>query len=82
MLFAFASYNAGPNKLNQLRKIAAERGLDPNVWFRNVDLVVSEKIGRETMNYVSNIYKYYVAYQIVLEQNVKKGTVKQAQGLK
>ena len=82
MLFAFTSYNAGPNKLNQLRKIAAERGLDPNVWFRNVDLVVSEKIGRETMTYVSNIYKYYVAYQIALEQNVKKGTVKQAQGLK
>jgi hypothetical protein len=42
--------------------------LDPNIWFNNVEVVVSEKIGRETVQYVSNIYKYYLAYQIIEEQ--------------
>jgi membrane-bound lytic murein transglycosylase MltF len=67
-LFTFASYNAGPGRIAQLRKIAAQRGLDPNVWFNNVELIASEKIGRETVTYVSNIYKYYLAYQLVMEQ--------------
>ncbi len=82
LLFAFASYNAGPNKLNKLRKIAEERGLDPNVWFKNVEMVASEKIGRETTTYVSNIYKYYVAYQMALQSSAEKSTVKQAHGIK
>ena len=51
----------------QLRKAAAKRGLDPNVWFQNVEYVAAEKIGRETVQYVSNIYKYYVAYRLVME---------------
>ena len=67
-LFAFASYNAGPNRIQSMRKLATARGLDPNIWFNNVELVVSEKIGRETVTYVANIYKYYVAYKLVLEQ--------------
>ena len=67
-LFTFASYNAGPGRIAQLRRIAKERGLDPNVWFNNVELVASEKIGRETVTYVSNIYKYYLAYQLLVEQ--------------
>jgi membrane-bound lytic murein transglycosylase MltF len=67
-LFAFASYNAGPNRLQQLRKEAAKRGLDPNRWFNNVELVVADKIGRETVQYVSNIYKYYVAYRLLNEE--------------
>jgi membrane-bound lytic murein transglycosylase MltF len=62
-LFAIASYNAGPAKVARLRKEAAERGLDPNVWFRNVEIVAARRIGRETVDYVSNIYKYYVAYK-------------------
>ncbi len=64
-LFAFASYNAGAGRIAGLRKEAAKRGLDPNVWFNNVELVASEKIGRETVTYVSNIYKYYIAYKLV-----------------
>ena len=68
-LFTFASYNAGPGRIAQLRRIAKERGLDPNVWFNNVELIASEKIGRETVTYVSNIYKYYLAYQLVVEQH-------------
>jgi membrane-bound lytic murein transglycosylase MltF len=63
-LFAFASYNAGPGRIRQLRKETEKRGLDPNVWFNNVELVAAEKIGRETVTYVSNIYKYYIAYKL------------------
>lgn len=66
-LFAFASYNAGPTKIAKLRKQAAEEGLDPNKWFNNVELIAGREIGRETVTYVSNIYKYYVAYKLVLE---------------
>ena len=64
-LFAFASYNAGPGRIRQMRAEAAKRGLDPNVWFDNVELVTAEKVGRETVGYVSNIYKYYIAYKLV-----------------
>ena len=66
-MFAFASYNAGPGRISQLRKEAAKRGLDPNVWFHNVEYVAAEKIGAETVTYVSNIYKYYIAYQLITE---------------
>jgi membrane-bound lytic murein transglycosylase MltF len=66
-LFTFASYNAGPGRLSQLRKRAAQRGLDPNRWFNNVEIVAAESIGRETVQYVANIYKYYLAYQMYTE---------------
>jgi membrane-bound lytic murein transglycosylase MltF len=66
-LFAFAAYNAGPGRIQGLRKEAARRGLDPNLWFNNVEIVASEKIGRETVTYVSNIYKYYIAYTLITE---------------
>lgn len=62
-LFSFAAYNAGPAKVASLRKEAEKRGLDPNVWFQNVEVVAAEKIGRETVQYVSNIYKYYISYK-------------------
>jgi membrane-bound lytic murein transglycosylase MltF len=71
-LFAFASYNAGPGRVQKLRKEAAKRGLDPNVWFGNVEQIASERIGRETVTYVSNIYKYYVAYKLVAEDRVRR----------
>jgi membrane-bound lytic murein transglycosylase MltF len=67
-LFAFASYNAGPGRVGKLRKEAAEQGLDSNRWFNNVELIAAKRIGRETVQYVSNIYKYYLAYQLVLRQ--------------
>ena len=66
-LFAFASYNAGPARIRGLREKAAARGLDPNKWFNNVEVVAAESIGRETVQYVANIYKYYLAYQMVVE---------------
>jgi membrane-bound lytic murein transglycosylase MltF len=66
-LFAFASYNAGPGRIASLRKEAQKRGLDPDKWFNNVELVVAEKVGIETTTYVRNIYKYYAAYKLQLE---------------
>ncbi len=66
-LFAFAAYNAGPGNINKMRKLAVERGLDPDKWFNNVEVVTSEKIGIETTTYVRNIYKYYVSYKLVLD---------------
>ncbi len=77
-LFAFAAYNAGPNRIQSLRKEAAKRGLDPNKWFYNVELVVSEKIGRETVTYVANIYKYYVAYKLIEEETEERRKSKEA----
>jgi membrane-bound lytic murein transglycosylase MltF len=71
-LFAFASYNAGPNRIVRLQKEAKEMGLDPNVWFGNVELVAAKEIGQETVTYVGNIYKYYIAYKLTVEQNQAK----------
>jgi membrane-bound lytic murein transglycosylase MltF len=71
-LFAFASYNAGAGRVSQLRKEAAKRGLDPNVWFRNVEYVAAEKIGAETVTYVANIYKYYIAYKLIMETRTER----------
>ena len=66
-LFAFASYNAGPGTMSRMRREATKRGLDPDQWFNNVELVVAEKVGIETTTYVRNIYKYYVSYKLTLE---------------
>jgi membrane-bound lytic murein transglycosylase MltF len=66
-LFAFASYNAGPGRISQMRKEAAKRGLDPDKWFNNVEIVTAEKVGIETTTYVRNIYKYYAAYRLMLD---------------
>ena len=77
-LFTFASYNAGPGRIRQLRREAARRGLDPNVWFGNVEQVASERIGRETVTYVSNIYKYYVAYRLLMEESQRRAAAKAA----
>ena len=72
VLFAFAAYNAGPARVAQLRKEAQRRGLDPNVWFSNVEYVAAEKVGQQPVTYVANIYKYYVAYTLVLEAHAER----------
>jgi membrane-bound lytic murein transglycosylase MltF len=71
-LMTFASYNAGPGRIRQLRRETKERGLDPNVWFGNVERIASERIGRETVTYVSNIFKYYVTYRLMTEQQARR----------
>lgn len=65
--FAWAAYNAGPARIAQLRERARERGLDPNRWFFNVERIAAEAIGRETVDYVANINKYYVAYRLLFD---------------
>jgi membrane-bound lytic murein transglycosylase MltF len=71
-LLAFAAYNAGPAKIRRMRTETRKAGLDPNVWFGNVDIVVAKKIGRETVQYVSNIYKYYVAYRLASDKHLAR----------
>jgi membrane-bound lytic murein transglycosylase MltF len=80
VLMTFASYNAGPGRVRQLRREAEKRGLDPNVWFGNVERVASERIGRETVTYVSNIYKYYVTYRLITDQQDRREAAKAAVG--
>jgi membrane-bound lytic murein transglycosylase MltF len=75
-LMTFASYNAGPGRIRQLRGEAQKRGLDPNVWFGNVERVASERIGRETVTYVSNIYKYYITYRLLSNQRDRRAAAK------
>ena len=76
VLMTFASYNAGPGRIRQLRKEAQAKGLDPNVWFGNVERVASERIGRETVTYVSNIFKYYLTYRLLTEQETRRNAAK------
>jgi membrane-bound lytic murein transglycosylase MltF len=76
VLFAFASYNAGPARIRALRSEAKSQGLDPNVWFDNVERIADYRIGRETVQYVANIYKYYIAYTLV-QDNVAASLKKQ-----
>ena len=75
-LMTFASYNAGPGRVRQLRRETEKRGLNPNVWFGNVERVASERIGRETVTYVSNIFKYYVTYKLMTEQIERRAAAK------
>jgi len=67
-LFAIAAYNAGPAKITKCRKVAEEMGYDPNKWFGNVEVATAKLVGRETTQYVTNIYKYYVAYTLAAAQ--------------
>jgi membrane-bound lytic murein transglycosylase MltF len=75
-LMTFASYNAGPGRVRQLRRETEKRGLNPNLWFGNVERITSERIGRETVTYVSNIFKYYVAYRLLSEEAARRAEAK------
>ena len=72
ILFSLAAYNCGPARVKQLRAEAAQKGLDPNVWINNVEVIAAARIGAETVNYVSNIYKYYVAYKLIAVQEQQR----------
>ena len=75
-LMTFAAYNCGPGRLRQLRRETEKRGLNPNVWFGNVERVASERIGRETVTYVSNIYKYDITYRLLADQQERRAAAK------
>ena len=72
LFFTAASYNAGPVRIKQLRSEASKMGVDPDIWFRNVEVVAAKRIGRETVQYVSNIYKYYIVYRLMTDELAKK----------
>ena len=80
-LFAFAAYNAGPARIRKLRGMAAEQGYDPNVWFDNVEVMAARDIGRETVQYVANILKYYVAYTLATKQQLDRQQKRKESGI-
>jgi membrane-bound lytic murein transglycosylase MltF len=71
-LFAFAAYNAGPGRVARLRAEAEKTGLDPNRWFGSVERVAARRIGQETVRYVRDIYKYYIAYRLTRELDAER----------
>jgi membrane-bound lytic murein transglycosylase MltF len=77
--FTLAAYNAGPAKVRKMRAKAEEMGLDPNVWFRNVERAAQQMVGSETTRYVANIYKYYLAYTLLNNLNDNKAVALEAQ---
>ena len=77
--FTLAAYNAGPAKVRKMRAKAKEMGLDPNVWFRNVERAAQQMVGSETTRYVANIYKYYLAYTLLNNLNDNKAVALEAQ---
>lgn len=81
-LFAFASYNAGPGNIAKMRKEAAKRGLNPDKWFNNVEMVTAEKIGIETTTYVRNIFKYYTSYKLTVEAQKERDKARSDVGKK
>jgi membrane-bound lytic murein transglycosylase MltF len=76
-LITLAAYNAGPARLKQCRRLAADMGLNPNLWFHNVEYAVAKKVGRETVSYVSSIYKYYVGWELMAERKAARARAKQ-----
>ena len=56
-----------------VRREAQKRGL-----VGNVEQIASERIGRETVTYVSDIYKYYVPYRLVVEENERRAAAKES----
>jgi membrane-bound lytic murein transglycosylase MltF len=72
MLFTFAAYNAGPARVNAMRRLAAASGFNRDIWFGNVEIAAARMTGRETVNYVANIYRYYIAYKLIFEKQQKR----------
>ena len=70
--FSWAAYNAGPARIYKIRKEAVKRGFNPDKWFFNVEKIASEIIGSETVDYVANINKYFVAYQLYFDINQQR----------
>jgi membrane-bound lytic murein transglycosylase MltF len=68
MAFAWAAYNAGPARVRKMRREAEDMGLDPNVWFNNVEVAAGKLVGTEPVRYVANIHKYYVAYRLARDR--------------
>jgi membrane-bound lytic murein transglycosylase MltF len=80
-LFALAAYNAGPARVAKLRNKAEQQGYDPNLWFDNVEIIAAREIGRETVQYVSNIVKYYVVYRLSIIRTLQRAEDRKLHGV-
>lgn len=80
LLFSFAAYNAGPGNISKARKRAEKMGLDPNVWFGNVEVAAARAISREPVTYVRKIYKYFVAYKLFEQESAEREAAKKKSG--
>jgi membrane-bound lytic murein transglycosylase MltF len=81
-MFAFAAYNAGPARIRKLRNMAEKEGYDPNLWFDNVEIMAAKDIGRETVQYVANILKYYLAYSFSVQRQLEREQSRIKAGIK
>lgn len=81
-LLSLAAYNAGPARLISLRAQAEQMGYDPNKWFDNVEVVAAREVGRETVQYVANIYKYYLSYRLTAQQQLRRKQARLKAGIK
>ncbi len=70
--FTLAAYNAGPARIAKLRRVATQQGYDPNLWFANVETIAAAEIGSETVTYVANINKYFMAYTNFYRDNLQR----------
>jgi membrane-bound lytic murein transglycosylase MltF len=66
LALSWAAYNAGPARIEEMRKRAEKMGLAPSVWFGNVEYATLRHVGLEPVRYVAGVYKYYVAYRMVV----------------
>ena len=81
-MFTFAAYNAGPARIQKLRNKAEQQGYNRNIWFDNVEVIAAKEIGSETVQYVSNILKYYVAYRLSIQQQLERSNARDSIGIK
>lgn len=73
MLLSLAAYNMGPGRMNQIRRKALEQKINPNEWFGQVELLVASEVGREPVQYVGNIYKYYTSFRSLRRYGLQTG---------
>ncbi len=73
ILFSMAAYNMGPARMNRIRRKADGLGVNPNIWFGQVELLVAREVGRESVQYVGNIYKYYASFRSLRRYGEKTG---------
>ena len=80
-LLALATYNMGPRNMINVRNRAGKLGYDPNVWFDNVEVAAAKTIGREPVQYVANIFKYYIGYRLSIEQELRRHAARERAGI-
>jgi membrane-bound lytic murein transglycosylase MltF len=80
-VFSLAAYNAGPARIARLRRQAEQQGYDPNRWFDHVEVIAAREIGRETVQYVANILKYYAAYRLSVIRQMQRFEERKGQGI-